>query len=258
MCHQHWTAPDGEAAAGAPVAVAVDGGESMPGWRFAPAGVPQGSCVVVPDIYGPSLFYHEVARLLATSGFTATLVDYFFREGPAADGSREAAFARRAGLDEQRAIRDIDAAVEQFGSGPAARTGVIGFCLAGQLALDLCATRQDLATACFYPFPEGVAGPVAVAAPRPVDLAARITGPILAFWGDEDYTPADVIARFHSAMREAGADYTQHVYEGAGHSFLQGLVDDRPDSAAARDAWTRTLSFLRDALRPAEHAGRRS
>lgn len=241
----------------------VEAGEVMPGWTFHPVRDAAsteptgGACVVVPDIYGPSPFYVEITRRLAAAGFTATLVDYFFREGPLADPSREAAFARRADLDEQRALRDLDAAVDQLGPGGAAgRTGLIGFCLAGQLALDLCAHRRDLAAVCFYPFPEGVDGPVRVAAPRPIDLADAITGPILSFWGTEDYIPSSVIERFAAAMHRHGTDYTQHLYPGAGHAFLQGLVDPRNDSAAAYDAWTRTVAFLRARLfrAPAEHA----
>lgn len=90
----------------------------------------------------------------------------------------------------------------------------------------------------------GSAGLGLVPAPRPIDLADRIAGPILAFWGTQDYIPLDVIGRFEKAMSDAGTDYVQRLYEGAGHSFLQGLVEDRPDSGAARDAWANTLQFL--------------
>ncbi|MFC6870194.1 dienelactone hydrolase family protein [Haloechinothrix salitolerans] len=226
-----------------PVAIPVEKGRDMPGWTFQPRSTPRGRCVVAPDIYGPSPFYAEVSRLLAAEGFTTTLVDYFFREGPLPEVTREAAFARRAGLDEQRALRDLSAAIDHVGA-KEARTGLVGFCLAGQFALDLCAQRQDLATVCYYPFPEGVDGEVAVRAPRPIDLADEIRGPILAMWGTHDYIPLDVIARFEKAMLETGVDYTQRLYEGAGHSFLQGLVEERPDSAAAHGSWRETLRFL--------------
>lgn len=249
MCHQHWTDPWGPTHDAAPVGIPVGAGDQMPGWTFAPHAEPRGVCLVIPDIYGPNPFYAEITRRLAAAGFTATLVDYFFREGPLPETTREAAFARRAELDEQRALRDLTAAVDHLGAG-APRTGLVGFCLAGQLALDLCATRYDLATVCFYPFPEGVTGPVRVPAPRPVDLSAEITGPVLAFWGTQDYIPLPVIDRFAAAMRVAGTDYTQHLYDGAGHGFLQGLVEDRADSPAARDAWTRTVAFLGTALDP--------
>ncbi|GAA3742024.1 dienelactone hydrolase family protein [Salinactinospora qingdaonensis] len=242
MCHENWTGADPFHSA-TPIAVDVEDGARMPGWSFEPEGPSRGVCLVVPDIYGPSPFYAELSRMLADTGVTAILVDYFFREGSLPEVTREAAFERRAALDERRTLRDLSTAIDHLGARPG-RTGVIGFCLAGQFALDLCAERDDLATVCFYAFPEGVQGDVAVPAPRPIDLADEITGPILAFWGTRDYIPLSVISRFEKAMRTAGVDYEQHLYEGAGHSFLQGLVEDRDDSVAAHDAWQKTLRFL--------------
>ena len=51
-------------------------------------------------------------------------------------------------------------------------------------------------------------------------------------------------------MREAGAQFTSHVYEGAGHAFFNDTnkTTYRPDVAA--DAWSRSLEFLRATLAP--------
>lgn len=219
----------------------------MPGWVYAPLTVERGRVLVVPDIYGPSPFYHEVACRLADRGLRAVLVDYFHREGPLTERSRDAAFGRRTLLDEVRALRDLSAAIAQLREGqPAERqhVGVLGFCLAGQFALDLCAREADLRTVCFYAFPEGPGGEAGRPAPRPIELADRITGPILAFWGDQDYIPLRVVARFSEAMATHGVDYEHHVYEGAGHGFLEGLVQERPDSASAHDAFDRCVRFF--------------
>ena len=145
--------------------------------------------LLVPDIYGPSPFYAELTRRLAGAGFAATLVDYFFREGPLVEVTREVAFARRSRFDERRALRDLHAAI---------------------------------------------------------DLVDRIRGPVLAMWGSADYIPPTVIDRFGKAMDAAGADYRSRIYDGAGHGFLQGLVEDRADSDIARDAWETALRFLSD------------
>lgn len=243
MCHQDWTSDSDPFREAMPTTVAVPDGDYMPSWTFAAPGTSRGTCVVVPDIYGPTPFYGEVTRRLAAEGYTTSLVNYFFREGGLPEVTREAAFARRAQLDEQRALRDVSAALDQLGAGQD-RLGLVGFCLAGQFALDLCAERSDLVTVCFYAFPEGVEGEVVAAAPRPIDLAGSIVGPIQAFWGTEDFIPLAAIARFEKAMRDAGTDYVQRLYEGVGHGFLQGLVEDRRDSLAAQQAWNETLDFL--------------
>ncbi|MGW4528690.1 dienelactone hydrolase family protein [Amycolatopsis sp. NPDC004378] len=250
-----WATQQDARASAINVSVPVADGERMPAWRFDPVGRSVGACLVAPDVYGPSPFYAEVAARLANAGYTALLVDFYFREGPLAEATRDAAFARRAGVDELRTLRDLDAAVDVLGARGRSRVGVLGFCLAGQFTLNLCARRTDLAAVCFYAFPEGVQAPAAPAAPRPIDEAGSITGPILSFWGREDYIPLPVIDRFGEAMHEHGVDYTQRIYDGAGHGFLQGLVEKRTDSAAAHDAWARALGFLHRHLAGDTEAG---
>jgi carboxymethylenebutenolidase len=245
MCHESWTGGDDPFAGSTAIKIPVEGGEHLPGWTFAPHGPARGAVLLVPDIYGPSPFYAELTRRLAGAGFAATLVDYFFREGPLVEVTREAAFARRSRFDERRALRDLHAAIDLVGAGRT-RVGVVGFCLAGQFALDLAAEREDLATVGFYAFPEGVGGEVRNPAPLPIDLVDRIRGPVLAMWGSADYIPPTVIDRFGKAMDAAGADYRSRIYDGAGHGFLQGLVEDRADSDIARDAWETALRFLSD------------
>ena len=108
--------------------------------------------------------------------------------------------------------------------------------------------RPDLATVTFYGFPEGPGGPVAGRAPRPIDIASLFQGPILSFWGDQDNIPMELVDRFGAEAARHGADYRYQVYPGAGHGFLQGLVEERADSESAQDAWKQTLAFLDGAL----------
>lgn len=180
-------------------------GEAMPGMVFHPAGPPLGPILLVSDIYGMTPFYRDVGEELAEAGFATLVVDYFFRLGELEVLTREAARARRSGLDEVQALRDIDAAVNwlkaRFGE-PASPVGLIGFCLGGTLALDLAVERADLAVVSYYGLVAGVGG--TTAAPAPLAVANRINGPILAFWGDEDHVVdmADV-ERFATASGRA-------------------------------------------------------
>jgi carboxymethylenebutenolidase len=80
--------------------------------------------------------------------------------------------------------------------------------------------------------------------PRPIDIASQFQGPILSFWGDQDNIPMELVDRFGAEAARQGADYRYQVYPGAGHGFLQGLVEERADSASAQDAWKQTLAFL--------------
>jgi carboxymethylenebutenolidase len=250
MCHESWQ-PDGAATAAETRTFVAADGTDIPGWRY-PAAQARGACLVLPDIYGPSPFYHEVTARLAGHGFDAVMIDYFFRQGPIAEVTREAAFGRRSTMDENQCLADIGTVLDQLpGQRPGTPIAVLGFCLSGTYAYDLTAVRPDLATVTFYGFPEGPGGPVADRAPRPIDITSQFQGPILSFWGDQDNIPMDLVDRFGAEAARHGADYRYQVYPGAGHGFLQGLVEERADSASARDAWKQTLAFLDNALTPA-------
>lgn len=245
MCHEKWKPAARDDGPGpSACSFTVSDGQSMPAWWYGDA-PGRGVCLVLPDIFGPSPFYHKVASLIAREGYRTVLADYFFREGPLAEVTREGAFGRRSAMDENLCLRDIGNVVDQLaGEVGAARIGVVGFCLSGTFVLDLASARDDLATVAFYGFPEGPGGQVVSRAPRPIDVADRLRGPITAFWGDQDGIPMELVERFGAEVARHGADYRQHVYPGVGHGFLQGLVEERPDSGAARDAFDRTLEFL--------------
>ena len=246
MCHQDWDgSPSQDRVRSVPADVAVPDG-TLPATLYEPADPPAGGPVVlITDIYGTVPFYREVSGRLAAEGHPTLLIDVFWREGELAEPTREAAFERRSRMDEPRGIADASAALdflqERFG---AEQAGVVGFCLGGLFAMVLAAQRSDLAVVSYYGFPEGVPAPVRVAAPRPIDLAAEMSGPMLAFWGEDDYIGVEAMQRFGDAVKAHGIDYEARIYPEAGHAFLQGLVEDRADSAAAADSWQRTLAFL--------------
>jgi carboxymethylenebutenolidase len=246
MCHESWQ-PTGAAAAAEILTFTAADGAEIPAWRYRGAQA-KGACLVLPDIYGPSPFYHAITARLAEQGFDAVMIDYFFREGPLAETTRAAAFGRRSTMDENRCLTDIGSVIDQLpGQQPGTRIAVIGFCLSGTYAYDLTAVRSDLATVTFYGFPEGPGGPVLDRAPRPIDIAGLFQGPILSFWGDQDNIPMELVERFGSEAARQGADYRYRIYPGAGHGFLQGLLEQRADSASAHDAWRQTVAFLNGA-----------
>jgi carboxymethylenebutenolidase len=242
MCHEKWTSDSGETPS-AEISIPMPDGHAMSGWTYCGA-EPVATCVVLPDIYGPSPFYHYLTAELARAGYEATLLDYFVREGPLTDKTREGAFARRSTMNENTAIADISTAIDTLTNGnDSGRIGLLGFCLSGTYAWDLSTMRSDLAIVTYYGFPEGPGGQTKSDAPRPIDVVADMTGPILSFWGDTDYISTSVISDFGAKVAEHDIDYRQQVFPGVGHGFLQGLVEDGDTSAAARDAWQQTLGF---------------
>jgi carboxymethylenebutenolidase len=53
-----------------------------------------------------------------------------------------------------------------------------------------------------------------------------------------------------AAMRAAGREVTIHVYPGVGHWFFEPNRPDVYNAEASALVWERTLTFLREKLKP--------
>jgi carboxymethylenebutenolidase len=231
------------------VQVPLADGTGMPALLARTADSRGPAVVLIHDIFGRSPFYENLAMRLATAGWVALLPDYFFRQGPLAERSLPLAFARRAHLDECRALDDLVAACEFVKAGE--RVGSVGFCMGGTLALDLAAVRPDLVTVCYYGYPAGESHASAKAAPRPIDQVDRLQGPILGFWGDQDAgVRMSDVAAFAAAVDRHGVAFEHTIYSGLGHAFMaqSGLNPDHPAYQMACESWTRTLEFFHEHL----------
>jgi carboxymethylenebutenolidase len=222
--------------------------EKMPGLLCRPQTGAGAGVLVVGDVYGRTPFYEDLAGRLALAGFTALLPDYFFRQGPLAEPTREAAMARRELLDQKQALVDLSQALDWLHLQPfaAGRLGTIGFCMGGTYVLDLAAERDDLATVCFYGFPAGSPAPSAL--PPPLSLADQIGGPLLGFWGDQDAgVGMDNVEELAAALKARGVDFDFTIYPGLGHGFMAASRLDPEHEAydAACRSWTRTIEFYR-------------
>jgi carboxymethylenebutenolidase len=218
--------------------------EKMPALLCRPQTGAGSGVLIVADVYGPSPFYEELAGRLALAGFTALLPDYFFRQGSLAERTREVAMARAQQLDQNQTLVDLSQAIDwlhlqPFAAGP---IGTVGFCMGGSLVLDLAAERDDLATVCYYGFPAGSGGPA------PLDLADRMHGPILGFWGDQDAGAGmDNVERLATILKARGVEAELVIHPGLGHGFMSVSQLDPAHEAydAACRSWTRTIEFYR-------------
>ena len=225
-------------------------GEGMPTLVSYPDQGSGRGVLVVHDASGRIPFYQDLAARLAAAGYVAALPDLYFREGPLSAPTPEAEMGRLAQLDKRRSIRDLLAAVDWLKTQPVvtgARLGVIGFSLGATLALDMTAEHADLAVAAYYPFPAGQVPADEKSPPSPLSQAPRMSGPIIAFWGDHDEVVDMADAkRLGADLAAHGVGFTAVVYPGAGHSFMRAAEagPGHGTSAAASDAWARTLDFL--------------
>ena len=234
----------------------VSGG-AMPTFLALPARTPAPAVLVVNDVFGRSPFYELIARRLAQAGFIAATPEFFFREGALPEPTRDAAMARAKRLDFSRTVDDMSAAIDWLHGrdDTTDAIGTIGFCMGGTIVLLLAARRADIAASvCYYGFPADTR-----TSARPIDLAAKMKGPILGLWGDQDAgVGMDNVTQLDAALTAAGVDHEFHVYPGLGHGFLKASLEDEstPGYKQACESWTRTIAFYEALRRPEGAKGR--
>jgi carboxymethylenebutenolidase len=119
------------------------------------------------------------------------------------------------------------------------KSATIGFCWGGTTSFAYATAQPGLnAAVVFYG-----------TSPDAASLA-RIKAPVLGHYGGDDARVDATIPPAEAEMKKLGKTYEPHVYEGAGHGFLRAQDDrDGANLKATKQAWPRTISFLRDQLK---------
>jgi carboxymethylenebutenolidase len=217
-------------------------------------GPPRPGVVIVPDVWGVSDLYRRIAQRLAEAGFATLVVDQYRYTGR--DGLTPATaipFINQ--LDDARVVRAVQEAIDALAASPAVggqKVGLIGFCMGGQYALlAACTCRGVSAVAPFYGMVRYAAGLDPAKKPRqPLDAISDLTCPLLGLYGVEDnLIPVADVEELKRRLAHTKHAHEVHLYEGAGHAFLNDTRPDayRPEAAAA--AWGRLVPFLRRELR---------
>jgi carboxymethylenebutenolidase len=147
-------------------------------------------------------------------------------------------------LDLPRAARDLSGAVDYLQDHPAVRgrgVAAVGFSMGGGLALWLATLRPDEVRAVvpFYGFVTGDAPPDWSA------MAADVEG----HYAEHDDLATPEWATFlEKTLRDLGKDVRIFTYPGTSHAFFNDTRPEVYDDDAARQAWVRTLEFLRAKL----------
>jgi carboxymethylenebutenolidase len=229
------------AAAGAGTMVSYpSGSDTVSGYLAAPGG--QGkkpAIVVIHEWYGLNDFAKAKAEAFAKQGYVALAVDLY--RGKVADNPDTAHQLMR-GMPEDRAVRDLKAAVAYLRSRPdveGAKIASIGWCMGGGYALAAALAEPTLAGTVIY-YGHLVTDPKTI---------AGLNVPLLGNFGgkDQGIPPADVKA-FEEAAKKAGARVDFKIYPDAGHAFASSKDPAvyRPDDA--KDADARTDAFLAKVL----------
>lgn len=216
--------------------------------------------VVVHEIFGLSTWIRGVADQVAADGYIAIAPDLVSRArgGPSTQElSGDSARKLITNVSTAERNQGIIAAARYAMSQPSAapRYAVIGFCWGGSTVW---AHAVNGGTT-------GYAGGVAYyglpymnnSAPN-VDSLTKITKPIILLSGSKDPRIGAAMPAVEAAMKSLGKSYYGVNYQGAIHGFMRAQNDpktprdeaeEQANLTAAKDAWPRTLQFLRQNLK---------
>ena len=197
--------------------------------------------VVVHEIYGLSTWIQNVADQLAADGFIAIAPDMITGSGLQTDSAlRAGGPALIRALKREDVQRRISAVANYGMSLPAAlkKYGVVGYCWGGGTVFTHAADAPNLGAAVVYYGPS----------PAKEDLA-KISAPVLGFYGEADARITAAVPATDTAMKALGKSYQYEIFRGAAHGFLRQHDDlQGPNYEASKAAWPRTIAFFRETL----------
>jgi len=215
-----------------------NGGEGLSAYLATPESGHGPGVLVIQEWWGLVPHIRDVCDRLAREGFVALAPDLY--HGRATDDP-DAAGRYMLGLEIPRALRDLDAAVDELLNRDTvgAKVGVVGFCMGGQLALAAgCGNARIGAVADFY----GVHPDVTL------DLA-QCRAPVLAVFAANDaFIPAEAVRKLSNDLEAAGVRASVRTIEGAQHAFMNDTRPDVYDATAAAAGWAALLGFFRAEL----------
>ncbi len=221
----------------------VNGGTG--GGYLAPADGGAGlGVVVIQEWWGLEDHIKDVCDRFAAEGCTALAPDLYHGKIVRHAEPDEADKASMA-LDLDRAAGELSGAVDFLVAHPLVRgksVGVVGFCIGGGLALWLATLRPDRVAA-VVPFYGLI--PWSAAQPDYSKLAGAVEGH---YAEDDDMAGPPAVERLQETLTDLGKDVRTFLYPGTHHAFFNDTRPEVYDEEAARQAWVRTLEFLRSKL----------
>jgi len=218
--------------------------------------------VVIHEIYGLSTWVRGVADQTAAEGFIAIAPDLNsrVRGGPS---TTELARDSAQKLANQVSMADRNKAVNAVAkyamSQPSAaqRYAVIGFCYGGSTVWGHAINggiNGFSGGVAFYGAPPALQG---TAAPNP-DSLAKVSKPVMMLSGAKDARIGAMMPAIDSTMKAMKKWYYGNNYPGAVHGFMRAQDDpkapardeaeEKANLDAAKDAWPRTVRFLKTNL----------
>lgn len=189
--------------------------------------------VMIHEWWGLNENIEEMARILAAEGYRVFAVDLYDGSVATESGTaRELATSVR--QSPEAAIATMEEALAYLRERGATRLASLGWCFGGQQSLQLSLNEPLDATVIYY-------------GQLTTDVAS-LDGPVLGIFGAEDGSiPVSEVEAFEAALQQEGVENDIIIYPGVGHAFANPSGSNYAPEET-RDAWARTLAFLRTEL----------
>jgi carboxymethylenebutenolidase len=224
----------------------------MPAYRAAPAGKANAPVVlVVSEIFGVHEHVADVARRFAKAGYFAVAPELFVRQGDAGSyGEISKLIAEVVSkVPDAQVMGDLDAttAWAKAQGADTGRLAITGFCWGGRITWLYSAHSPSVKAGVAW-YGRLVGANNALTPANPVDLTAKLNGPVLGLYGAADTgIPLDTVDKMKAALAAGSAAARKSefvVYPEAPHAFH---ADYRPSyrKEAAEDGWKRCLAWFK-------------
>ena len=199
--------------------------------------------LVIHENRGLNEHTRDVARRFAAAGYVALASDALSRKGGTASfETPEKAREAFGSLDMNLVISDLNAGLASLNSHQNVKKGKlasIGFCWGGARSFTLATEPNNnlKAAVVFYG-----------TAPTEEHLA-KVRVPVLGIYGSKDERITSKVPEVAATMKRLDKKYEYKIYEGAEHAFFNDTNQERYNAEAAKDAWEKTLAFLKKNLK---------
>ncbi len=203
--------------------------------------------VLLPAIAGVNDYIRGTAARLKAAGYRVEIVDYFAGSTPPDVSTPEKIAAAVESLPDAAVLGRVRSVLERLRRSRAAagaRVGLLGFCIGGMYAMLAACELEGIAAAANYYGTIRYASLSANKPVSPIDRIPALRAPLLAHYGTADrFVPWADVEALERRLTDAGKPFELFRYRGAPHAFDE---DFRPAwrPVAAREAWSRTLTFL--------------
>ena len=206
--------------------------------------------LVISEVFGLHEHIADVVRRFAKQGYLALAPELFIRQGEPSNYDTVAQVIKEvvSKVPDSQVIGDLDACVawaNRNGGNPD-KTAVAGFCWGGRIAWLYAAHNPNIkAGVAWYGRLVADSAPTALNPTNPLDIAGKLTTPMLGLYGGKDTGISMAsIQQMQAVLAQGGSHSEIVVYPKAGHAFH---ADYRPSyfPEDAKDSWKRCLEWLR-------------